>query len=311
MNQGLQSRDCVEFLPTFALGLAPLPLMVVPEFAMGTWLSVLGLGLGFLVVATRRFGLLRRIEDSPASRVRSAAIGEIEASGRVEALGPCTDPLDGGLSPLFCCEVRQLSLLSPLRAWRTVDRLTRAVPFLLVGEEGGRIQVDPAKCSAKLLDAAKQEVGAEPAVGVRRYLSARGIARRGWLGTPKPLRLVVRRVRARDALWVKGVAQPDPGLGIPIVAARQDGDPIPLLAHGSEERLQQSIRWAARAWLALGAWLVACSASWGFGAAPAYATGEFHVWIAQLDSSPWRYTSFASVALVWLVWLLWLRNLRT
>src|SRR6266568_3390576 len=111
------------------------------------WVIVLGLSASAVYSFWYAFKAWRRnriIEDTPTSRVRSAAQGYVELSGR--GILPADSKNKGPLTGMPCTwwrykiEERGYSRRSP--AWATVDSDTSCEPFLL--DDGtGQCLIDP------------------------------------------------------------------------------------------------------------------------------------------------------------------------
>ena len=95
-------------------------------------------------LALRSWRLARVIDDTPASRIRSAAQGYVEIGGRARLPPPATNPAP--LSGRTCCwwsyriERRQSSGRNS--EWETIEHRVSEVPFVLE-DETGSCQVHP------------------------------------------------------------------------------------------------------------------------------------------------------------------------
>jgi hypothetical protein len=111
------------------------------------WLVVIGLAAGALYsfwFAFKAWAKNRIIEDTPTSRVRSAAQGYVELSG--EGLLPGDAHNKGPLTGMPCTwwryKVEERSRAGRSRSWSTVDSGTSEIPFVL--DDGtGQCLIDP------------------------------------------------------------------------------------------------------------------------------------------------------------------------
>jgi E3 ubiquitin ligase len=111
------------------------------------WLIVIGLAAGAAYSFWYAFKAWKRnrvIEDTPTSRVRSAAQGYVELSGR-GMLPPSSAnkaPLTGTLCTWWRYKIEERRYTGRSRAWSTIQSDTSAVPFLL--DDGtGQCLIDP------------------------------------------------------------------------------------------------------------------------------------------------------------------------
>ncbi|PRB83773.1 GIDE domain-containing protein [Pseudomonas sp. MYb185] len=89
----------------------------------------------------RMFSRLRRarwVEDTPTSKIRSAAQGLVELNGRVDADGhaPLISPLGGRSCLWYRFTVEEYRRSGRSREWRTVERGVSDRPFLLRDDTG-------------------------------------------------------------------------------------------------------------------------------------------------------------------------------
>lgn len=111
------------------------------------WLVIIGLAAAAVYSfwsAFKAWAKNRLIEDTPTSRVRSAAQGYVELSGK--GLLPADSHNRGPLSGLACTwwryKIEERSRAGRSRSWSTVDSGTSEVPFVL--DDGtGRCLIDP------------------------------------------------------------------------------------------------------------------------------------------------------------------------
>jgi len=111
------------------------------------WLIVIGLAAGAVYsfwYAFKAWAKNRLIEDTPTSRVRSAAQGYVELSG--EGLLPADSHNKGPLTGMPCTwwryKVEERSRAGRSRSWSTVDGGTSEIPFVL--DDGtGQCLIDP------------------------------------------------------------------------------------------------------------------------------------------------------------------------
>jgi hypothetical protein len=120
------------------------------------WLIVAGLAAGAVYSFWYTFKAWRKnrvIEDTPTSRVRSAAQGYVELSG--QGILPADSHNRGPLSGIPCAwwryKVEERSSAGRSRSWSTVDSDTSTEPFLL--DDGtGQCLIDP--CGAEVFPGA-------------------------------------------------------------------------------------------------------------------------------------------------------------
>ncbi len=94
--------------------------------------------------AFKAWGKNRVIEDTPTSRVRSAAQGYVELSGRgiLPADSHTRGPLTGTPCAWWRYKIEQRGYSGRSRSWSTIDSGTSTVPFML--DDGtGRCLIDP------------------------------------------------------------------------------------------------------------------------------------------------------------------------
>jgi hypothetical protein len=111
------------------------------------WLIVIGLSASAVYsfwFAFKAWAKNRIIEDTPTSRVRSAAQGYVELSG--QGLLPADSHNKAPLSGMPCTwwryKIEERSYTGRSRSWSTIDSGTSEVPFLL--DDGtGRCLIDP------------------------------------------------------------------------------------------------------------------------------------------------------------------------
>src|SRR6202011_3390048 len=99
-------------------------------------LIVIGLAAGAVYsfwYAFKAWGKNRVIEDTPTSRVRSAAQGYVELSGR-GILPPCAQskgPLTGKPCTWWRYKIKERGSSGRSRSWRTIESGASELPFLL------------------------------------------------------------------------------------------------------------------------------------------------------------------------------------
>lgn len=120
------------------------------------WLVVVGLAAGAVYSFWYGFKAWRKnrvIEDTPTSRVRSAAQGYVELSG--QGVLPADSHNKGPLSGIPCTwwryKVEERSSAGRSRSWSTVDSDTSSEPFLL-NDGTGQCLIDP--CGAEVFPGA-------------------------------------------------------------------------------------------------------------------------------------------------------------
>ncbi len=116
-------------------------------FRLKFWLIVLGLGLAAVYsfrYAFKAWAKNRLIEDTPTSRVRSAAQGYVELNGIGEP--PAEAPPKGPLTGLPCTwwryKIEERRYSGRSRSWCTIESDTCATPFVL-NDGTGRCLIDP------------------------------------------------------------------------------------------------------------------------------------------------------------------------
>jgi hypothetical protein len=152
------------------------------------WLIVAGLAAGAVYSFWYAFKAWRKnrvIEDTPTSRVRSAAQGYVELSG--QGILPADSHNRGPLSGIPCAwwryKVEERSSAGRSRSWSTVDSDTSTEPFLL--DDGtGQCLIDP--CGAEVFPRPHQCV-----------VRTRGLAAGPHSGRQRRLRLAGRQLRHR------------------------------------------------------------------------------------------------------------------
>ncbi len=111
------------------------------------WIFLLGACIATLVCAWLMFSRYRRarwIEDTPRSRIRSAAQGQVEIAGRLQSGGHAllVSPLGGAQCLWYRFRIEQLTGSGRNRRWRSVERGESERPFLIC-DESGQCWIDP------------------------------------------------------------------------------------------------------------------------------------------------------------------------
>jgi hypothetical protein len=145
----------------------------------------------------RGFALLRRkrsIQDVPRCTIRSAPLGLVEVSGKVE--GPYT--IIAPLSEEECFYYRSIVWCKGERSsWRKAAEESLAAPFFL-GDGTGKIMVDPRQAETDLPPVFSEEYESDTPDRLRHFLSRHAIS------PGSPVKLEEYCVRSNDTLFVMG-----------------------------------------------------------------------------------------------------------
>ncbi|MCL5043040.1 MAG: E3 ubiquitin ligase family protein [Gammaproteobacteria bacterium] len=111
------------------------------------WMFLLGACIATLVCAWLMFSRYRRarwIEDTPRSRIRSAAQGLVEIAGGLQSGGhaPLVSPLSGSDCLWYRFRIEEYRRSGRSSSWRVVERGESERPFLIC-DESGQCWIDP------------------------------------------------------------------------------------------------------------------------------------------------------------------------
>jgi hypothetical protein len=173
----------------------------VPDDA-GFWLLVLGIGAaGGLWAGYRALHLSRLLEDTPTSRIRSAAQGYVELAGRsqplagTENLAPLTlRPASGGLPHRAAHRFRERS---PGRYARSAVVQSGLRPAFLLDDETGQCLVNPQWAQVLATESSRWGDTPWPA-------GSAGSGTRGRFGSEREYRYTERRIYAHERVVALG-----------------------------------------------------------------------------------------------------------
>ena len=173
-----------------------------------------GIGAGCLLFAGG-FALWRRertIEDTPASRVRSMALGRVALQGKAV---PWVSDLLAPLSGVPCCwyryKVEEERRSGRSRAWHTISSGDSAAWAFYLEDETGRVLVQPEGAELEIsADLSVTRPDLDGPLGAR--LAVLGVDTTTLFGLQRPLRVTEWRLVQGDPVYVLGVAQERPSL---------------------------------------------------------------------------------------------------
>jgi len=144
----------------------------------------------------------RLIENTPRSKVRSAALGLVELSGLARQRKPQRSPLSNLDCCWWKCRVQEYRSSGKSSHWTTVKEVGSVDPFYLE-DETGRVLVDPAAAELHVPCRAFELKSASRAQ-VAPVLDGWGIDHTGWFGFDKRMRILEELVAERSPIYVLG-----------------------------------------------------------------------------------------------------------
>lgn len=185
--------------------------------------ALIGAGAG-VYLFYRGFRLLQRkrlIEDTPTSKIRSAAMGLVEVSGL--ANGPYTIPAP--VSQLPCYFHRTVVWIyvqsGKSKRWKKVADARFHVPFYLE-DETGRVLVDPSDAELDIHRDFQQEyqhglLADDPIpTNVEHFLAMHGVDR------DHPIKIEEYCIKPKNALFILGTLAENPGIEVRDMPVRSD-----------------------------------------------------------------------------------------
>jgi len=167
-------------------------------------------GIALLAKGVPTFRLKRLIENTPTSKVRSAAVGLVEVCGEVVF---CEEKLKSPFTGKDCvyhmCTVENFMGGSRAR-WFQVLYDEKRVPFY-AKDDTGKILVDPKDASVQI--SLKWEIvsgqGEDPPASIVEYLKTNNLSHKGFPGN-KTMRFREYIISEGDMVYVMGRAEPGP-----------------------------------------------------------------------------------------------------
>jgi hypothetical protein len=167
-------------------------------------------GIALLAKGVPTFLLKRLIENTPTSKVRSAAVGLVEVCGSVVL---CEEkfksPFTGKDCAYHMCTVENFMGGSRAR-WFQVLYDEKRAPFY-VRDDTGKILIDPDKAFIQISLKEEYESGPneEPPARIIEYLKTNEMAHKGLLGRNKTMRFREYTIAEGDKVYVMGKAERD------------------------------------------------------------------------------------------------------
>ncbi|MBI2345508.1 MAG: hypothetical protein HYV03_01165 [Deltaproteobacteria bacterium] len=169
-------------------------------------------GIAFFFNGFRTLKRKHLIENTPTSKVRSLAMGQVEVSG---AAAPWKETLAAPFTEHACLyysyTIEEYRRSGKSSRWVTVDKENRGVPFLL-RDETGAVLVDPAWADVDIPED-YQEVsgmGNDPSTKVQGFVRQKGISFEGFLGVNKKMRFTEYHIAPQDRVFILGTAADNP-----------------------------------------------------------------------------------------------------
>jgi len=150
----------------------------------------------FLVTGLRTWQKKRLMENTPCSKVRSAAMGRVEITGVARP----ARPMQALLTQKPCCwwryRVQEYRKQGKSKNWVTLATFESPEPFY-IEDETGRVLVDPTQAEIYLPHTIYpyKEL---PQPHAQEQLIARGVSVNSWFGFDKKIRVIENRI---DELW--------------------------------------------------------------------------------------------------------------
>jgi E3 Ubiquitin ligase len=182
----------------------------------GIIIAVVGVFAG-LYVFYRGFRLLQRkrlILDTPASKIRSAAMGLVEINGL--AVGPYTmlAPITGAPCYYFRTTAWQLQQQGKNKSWVKVAEESLHLPFFL-DDNTGRVLVDPQGAEMDIhrdfhdeFSTSLFSTSLEMPPNIADFLVRHGVS------TDKKIKIDEYCIKPKNALFILGTLAPNPGLSV-------------------------------------------------------------------------------------------------
>ena len=163
-----------------------------------------------LVLFRRGFRLLQRkrlIQNTPASKVRSASMGLVEISGHATGPYTLTAPMSQAPCYYYRTQVRQLKNINTSTKWELVADECLHVPFFL-DDKTGRVLVDPHGAEMDLNCEFKEEYRSSLPAHVATFL------RRYHLDCSRPTQVEEFSIQPQFPLFVLGTLTENPGIEV-------------------------------------------------------------------------------------------------
>ncbi|MCU1297291.1 MAG: hypothetical protein JWO91_1569 [Acidobacteriaceae bacterium] len=205
--------------------------------------ALVGAGAG-VYLFYRGFTLLNRkrlIENTPASKIRSASMGLVEVSGL--AVGPHTMPAP--ITALPCYYYRtiawQLKQSGKRNEWEKVAEESLHLPFF-IDDNTGKVLVNPDGAEMDIHRDFHEEYGTSllsfgadvpPAVSV--FLSRHGVS------SDKKLKIEEYCIKTKNALFVLGTLAENPGLILGSAMGQAPSTFMPNVAHAAAQATHQEV----------------------------------------------------------------------
>lgn len=222
-------------------------------------LSVFGAGAGVVSFfkGFRTLKLKRLIENTPTSKVRSMAMGQVELKGKVVHEGdtcPLVSPFSGTPCLYYTYLIEEYRSDGKNSSWHTVESGASFDPFYFA-DDTGRVLVDPSGAEVDIPKVAVFESGSgrDPNDYIREFLQKESIAYEGWFGANKQMRFTERFLAPNDPLYLLGTAQKRASLAksnatrgtepAPVIIAQGSDDAMFYISMESEEACDRSKFW--------------------------------------------------------------------
>lgn len=177
-------------------------------------LSIVIVGIGFLIWGLLSFKIKRLIENIPTSSIRSIAMGLVEIFGKVVPIknNVLKSPFSNNDCVYYKYNVDELRSTGKNTYWATIDKGERHSLFLLK-DDTGSVLIDPkgAKIEIPVDNKYNSGMGKDPPEAAKQFLATRNIRWEGFLfGINKTMRYAESFIAPDDNLYIMGTAGDNP-----------------------------------------------------------------------------------------------------
>ncbi|HLD18910.1 MAG TPA: GIDE domain-containing protein, partial [Candidatus Nanoarchaeia archaeon] len=162
----------------------------------------------------RMYRLVKTIENTPTSKIRSIAMGSVEVFGKVvPSRGSILySPFSNSKCVYYCYKIDEWRKTGKRSSgWVTVKQGTNAIPFFI--QDGtGTVLIDSKGAEIDIPQDFTREsgIGNEPTDIMKKFMSVEGMSHEGWFGINKKMRYSESYIAPGDSLYVMGIAGDNP-----------------------------------------------------------------------------------------------------
>lgn len=159
-------------------------------------------GPNLLFWALKRLYKKRQIENTPTSKIRSAAMGMVEFSGIARQKKPLIAPLSNLRCCWWWCQVQELRRSGKNSHWATV-KTVGSIDFFYLDDMTGHVLVNPIGAEISVMNTT-HDINSSTRPKLSPLLSSWGVDSSGWFGFEKRMRILEETLPESAPVYVIG-----------------------------------------------------------------------------------------------------------